>query len=212
MKRTFLPAFLALSVSALSAQDKGFISGQMSFFSTSVSGVDGGTTSGTFGPVVGYNVSEKITVGLGLNYSNTTVKRNVAPVGELMLEDKTSLFTVEPFMRYMKKVDEDFLLYGQLGVGFGSGKTTEEHVVTNGSGVSTIEETESGLSTFKASIGPGIVFVFAPRWAVNADWGALRYESRTTKPDAPSADDTTTNTFGLALTPGAVTFGLNWLF
>jgi hypothetical protein len=39
----------------------------------------------------------------------------------------------------------------------------------------------------------------------------LRYESLSTKADVEGALKYTSNTFGLALNPGAITFGLNWL-
>lgn len=181
--------------------------------STSVSGSNGSNVSGTFGPVVGYNVNEKFTVGLGLNYTaNTVTNEQSITGGTFELQDKTSLFTIAPFLRYMKKVDEDFLLYGQVTVGFGFGKNESEELDFGQGNTITVDNVTSDVNTFAGSVGPGIVYVMSPRWALNADWGALRYESRTLKADAPGAEGVTTNTFGLGLTPGALSFGLNWLF
>ncbi len=201
-----------LAATSAHAQTQGFVSGQMSMSSTSSPDDDAKTASGIFGPVVGYNFNEKIVVGLGLNYTGNTVSDKEDFNGQLFeLDNKTNLLTIAPFMRYMKKVDEDFSLYGQLTLGVGFGKNTDENIVAVNN-LAAVVETESDVDVFSTSIGPGVVYSFAPRWAVNADWGALRYESRSVKADVQGAEKYTTNTFGLALTPGAITFGLNWLF
>lgn len=214
-KHLLLLSFATFSLTAAS-QDSGFISGTFSIAShnTDLDGHDGPkTTAVTVGPVVGFNVSEKIVVGAGLTYTSDqhsefeTVDLLGIPV---VMEEKhtTNVFKISPFMRYMKKVNDDFLLYGQakVGVGFGTERTELE---TLGNDV----ESEGTISTFDIGVGPGIVYVFAPHWAVNADWGLVGYDSRTTTYEVNNEDvKETTSGFEFTLNPGAITFGLNWLF
>ncbi len=202
----------ALVATSANAQTKGFVSGQMSVSSTSSPDDNAKTLNGTFGPTVGFNLSEKLILGLGIDYSGTTVtNRTDAGVITTETDRKSSFLTIAPFARYMKRIDEDFSLFGQLSVGVGFGGSTDE-TVTSGGGSTTTVEVESDVNTFSTTVGPGVQYAFAPHWAVTANWGALRYQSRTTELDAEGAEGYTQNEFGLALTPGAITFGLNWLF
>ena len=202
----------ALVATSADAQTKGFISGQMSVSSTSSPDDNAKTLNGTFGPMAGFNLSEKLILGLGVDYSGTTVTNRTDASGITTETDrKSSLLTIAPFARYMKKVDEDFSLFGQLSIGVGFGGSTDETVASGGGSTTTVE-VKNDVNTFSTTIGPGVQYAFAPHWAVTANWGALRYQSRTTKLDEEGAEGYTQNEFGLALTPGAITFGLNWLF
>jgi opacity protein-like surface antigen len=215
---SFLILSLLLSAASLpqqaGAQDAGFITGRASVTTTSVAGDDGSTTTGAFGPAVGFNVGDRFVVGLGLMYTGVTVSDEASFGGASQkVQDRNTMFTITPFARYMKTVSDDLSMYGQLAIGIGFGKITDEDLTLNNNGNLVVVETESKQSSFNFSIGPGLMYKLAPRWAISADWGALRYESRTVDPEGNDGDDdTTTNTFGLALTPDALTFGLNWLF
>ena len=213
MKKTILLALSMLTIaSALNAQTKGFVSGQMSVSSTSSPDDEAKTLSGTFGPAVGYNLTDKFVVGLGLNYTGSTFTNETEAGGlRTEIERKSNLMTITPFARYMKKVDEDFSVYGQLAVGIGFGKNTEE-TVTSGNGVNATVEGRSDVSVLRTAIGPGVAYTFAPRWAITTEWGALSYESRSVKPDVEGAEKSTYNDFGLQLNASAITFALNWLF
>ena len=104
----------ALVATSADAQTKGFISGQMSVSSTSSPDDNAKTLNGTFGPMAGFNLSEKLILGLGVDYSGTTVTNRTDASGITTETDrKSSLLTIAPFARYMKKVDEDFSLFGQ---------------------------------------------------------------------------------------------------
>ena len=174
MKKTILLALSMLTIaSALNAQTKGFVSGQMSVSSTSSPDDEAKTLSGTFGPAVGYNLTDKFVVGLGLNYTGSTFTNETEAGGlRTEIERKSNLMTITPFARYMKKVDEDFSVYGQLAVGIGFGKNTEE-TVTSGNGVNATVEGRSDVSVLRTAIGPGVAYTFAPRWAITTEWGAL---------------------------------------
>lgn len=212
--RTYLllAATALLSTTALHAQDKGFVSGVISYTSTGPSDGDA-TTDVVFGPAVGFNVNDHIVVGLGVNYGSHTVP-HTATIGnaEVKLQDKTSLFTITPFGRYVKKVDDHFSIYGQLSFGIGFGSTDQENATIDGNAIIHTTTSTVDVNTFNVTAGPGIGYVLAPRWALTANWGALRYESESQKADVSGAEKFTTNTFGIAIDPAAISFSLNWLF
>lgn len=207
----FLPICLIAIGSTLHAQDKGFVSGTVSFVTQKVD--EEGTandvthTNGTFGPAVGFNLAPQHVVGLALNITGNTTKYKVDNGGSLRdATDKTSLAEIAPFYRYVKSVGDKFSLYGQFKVGFGFGKQTHDV-----DGLS--DQPEIKVSTFRAGIGPGIVFVPATRWALSADWGLLGYKSETDKVETNNdTSKTTTSGFEATLNPGAITLALNWLF
>lgn len=208
MRSLLLPLGLAFCTGVL-AQDQGFVSGTLSFDSRTIDNHgdlnDRTITSGTFGPAVGFNLSAVHVVGLALTHSGSTTEyEQVAGNTIIDIAEKRSMTTIAPFYRYMKSVNEKFLLYGQLKAGFGFGKETTE---------AGTQDTEAKLSSVDVRVGPGLVYIPAERWALTADWGVLGYynDKRT---DEGVTDDvvTTTSGFQASLNPGAITVALNWLF
>jgi len=84
--------------------------------------------SGTFGPAVCSNLSPKHVVGLALSLTGSTheYKTNEFTANPLDVTETRSLTTIAPFYRYMRSVNEKFLLYGQAKVGFGFGKEVRD--------------------------------------------------------------------------------------
>ncbi|MFT3885125.1 MAG: outer membrane beta-barrel protein [Flavobacteriales bacterium] len=214
MRQLISSALLLLCLPVL-AQDKGFVSGTIGFSSSKVDNPgssDPTTNTFTFGPAVGYHLNASNVVGLALGFTSsrtvmpqtyTDINGNPIAAGHT---DKENLFEVAPFYRYVKSVGDKFALYGQLKVGFGSGKSTTEYESIPGN-------SETKISTFRAGIGPGIVYAPATRWALSANWGLIGYHSRTEKLKKSNNDSkTTTSGFDATLNPGAITLALNWLF
>lgn len=205
----------ALTVLALKAQDKGFISGTVQFRSSTTDQEGNGdpkASAFTFGPAVGYNLDPNNVVGLalGITYSRTVTPTMFNESNGIIHRDvttKENSMEFAPFYRRVKSVGDKFLLYGQVKVGYGTGKITGEL-----EGISN-SESETKVSTLRAGVGPGIVFVPATRWALSADWGLLGYSSRTEKVDVNNNErKTVTSGFEAGLNPGAITLALNWLF
>lgn len=208
MRSLLLPLGLVLSTSVL-AQDKGFISGTAAFDSRTID-ADGSLsdrtiTTGTFGPAVGYNLSPVHVIGLSLSHTGTTEEyQEFNGLFVLDIKERRSLTTIAPFYRYMKSVNEKFLLYGQFKAGFGFGKETVEAGTT---------ESEAALNTTDVRIGPGLVYLFADRWALSADWGVLGYYAQERTQETLSTDVvTTTSGFQASLDPANLSLALNWLF
>jgi|JI10StandDraft_1071094.scaffolds.fasta_scaffold638228_2 hypothetical protein len=211
MRTTILSICIVASATAI-AQDNGFISGTFSMNSQKLdregSAFDEKYMTGTFGPAVGFNLSPKHVVGLALGLTGSTheYKANEFTANPLDVTETKNLTTITPFYRYMKSVNEKFLLYGQAKVGFGFGKEVTEVE-------STPSDTETKLSTLDARVGPGIVYVVADRWALSADWGILGFSSEKETTETATEDVTSTvSGFQATLSPGAITFALNWLF
>lgn len=208
MRSLLLPLGLAVCT-AISAQDQGFVSGTLSM-NSSTQDPDGTIndvtiTEGTFGPAVGFNLAPQHVVGLAIDHTGRT-EESKQNQGNMVVDvvRKRNLTTITPFYRYMKSVNEKFLLYGQAKVGFGFGKETEE--INN-------DDTETQISTLDLRVGPGLVYIVADHWALSADWGVLGYNSLTKKYESPVGDyEVTTSGFQASLNPGAITLALNWLF
>ncbi|MBL7950078.1 MAG: outer membrane beta-barrel protein [Flavobacteriales bacterium] len=208
MRSLLLPLSIAICTGTF-AQDNGFVSGTLGFDSHTIDN-DGNfndrtVTSGTFGPAIGFNLSPVHVVGIALTHSGTSTDYKIQ-AGNTTTEvtEKRSLTTIAPFYRYMKSVNEKFLLYGQFKAGFGFGKETTEAGTA---------DTETKLSTMDIRVGPGLVYVPAERWALSADWGVLGYyNDKRTEEVANDDVVTTTSGFQASLNLGAITLALNWLF
>lgn len=205
MKKALLLAAGILVASFAQAQDyKMWLSGTASYSSSNTDPGDLKVSGGSFGPAWGMMINENIAVGLGLNITGSTTDAGT--------ELKSSGFEVMPFMRYYKAVSDNFSLYGELNISFGSGK--QEILDTDINGLPIIVDAD--FSTLDILVGPGVQYWFTDRWSMNAQVGVLGYSSRTDKDAAldsnGSVTDLKTNSFGLALDFTSLNFALNYHF
>lgn len=210
--RTSILSLCLFVGTTLTAQDKGFVCGTFAFDNRTIdrngSDNDRTITSGTFGPAVGYNITPVHVVGLALTFSGLTEEYKIdGPTNtRLRVTEKRNLTTIAPFYRYMKSVNENFLLYGQVKAGFGFGSERAETETFN-------NENETKLNTTDVRVGPGIAYVVADRWALTADWGILGFYSEKSTFETPTQDlVTTTSGVQASLSPANIVFALNWLF
>lgn len=91
-----------------------FVEGALQFRSTNNKNTDAKSSEFAFTPKVGYFVTDKAAIGLGLGFGSS--KEETPSV-----EEKASVFSVEVFGRYyFLELGERFKTYGELGVGFGT--------------------------------------------------------------------------------------------
>lgn len=200
MKKTLL-IVAALCVAGISqAQDNKFWIGGSAQFNNYSDDGDTKITGGNFSPSFGFSINPKIAVGIGLNYQSTTTKEKNS-TGDT--EQKNTEFGVMPFFRYYKSIGDKCSLYGEVNVGFGSGKSK----YTAGS-----VSTEDTYSYIQAGIAPGIQYWFHNNWSVNAEWGALRYRGDNDKGDYPGQKDFKSSNIAVGLDLSSITFGLNFHF
>ncbi|AKD57076.1 outer membrane beta-barrel protein [Spirosoma radiotolerans] len=147
--------------------------GTVNYTTTKVDGTTGNTFS--LSPGVGYQWNDNWTGGL--NFSVGNAKTGL---------DKTSSFSVGPFIRYTQPLAGVFAIYGQLNTNYLSGKVA--NVNYNG---------------FGATLFPAIGVNLKNSFALNFSFGSINFSSQ--KFDGSSSNATT---FGIAFGSGA-SFGIS---
>jgi opacity protein-like surface antigen len=193
MKKIILSVAAVLAFGAANAQDsngggftKGsmFISGSVGYQSDKIGDASGNQF--TFSPAFGYFITEDMALGGRLSVMTGESIEN---------GDKSSEFGLEVFGRKYWTASSQFSLFGELAVGFGSGKI--EDVVGN----------EDKYNAFGVNAGIGVNYFISSNWSLEAKWAALGYNSY----KVDGADDAY-NTFGLGADLTNITLGLNYKF
>lgn len=194
MKKLLLVGAVALfgAVNAQIAQGTMYVSGNVGYEGVKNNNSD--VTGDRFSvvPTVGYFVASNVAVGVGVGYSSESVKNNEG------VKKSTSAFVVEPFARKYWNVSDNVLLFGQLSVpmAFGNDKVK----------VDSKEISKDKFSGFGVVVKPGIDYVIAPNWTIEATLGEFGYRTAKYK-DAKSVEN---YKFGVDL--GSVSFGVKYLF
>jgi len=213
MKKSLLVVAALLVAGFAQAQDnKMWLSGTAMFSSSTNDPSDAKSSSWEFGPAFGYMINENIAVGLGLSIGGDTEESTIYvdldgdgfPETSVDVEIKTSTFGVAPFLRYYKSLGDNVSMYGELEIGFASGK------IDSGA------PDDLKFSSFGVGVAPGIQYWFHDNWSVNAEWGLLGFNSSTVKDGAIDSDgdvvDDKTSTLDIGLDLSALSFGLNFHF
>ncbi len=200
MKKIILSAAAVFAFGFANAQDattteggKGFangdifITGGVGFSSESTGDIK--ENSFTIAPKLGFFVSENIAVGAMIGYTSIKEEDGIS-------EDvKTNQFEVGAFGRYYTTPASDFSFFAELGVAYATMKIEQG-------------DAEAKANGFGIELAPGISYFVGSNWALEAQIGALSYN--TTKPDADGAEST--DTFGLNLNMTNVTIGVVYKF
>ncbi len=130
------------------------------------------------------------------------------------VETKTTIATVAPFFRYMKKPSENFGLWieGQAGASFGSEKNDDGDKTAKYAGLN-------------IGLRPGVIFFIGEHLSFEASFGRLGYTSLTIEDPNNSSNKETISQVGFMLNSNSVLldeltlnatsgfqFGANWLF
>ena len=100
--------------------NKMWLSGNVGFGTDNTK--DGETNSNwNFGPSFGYFLNDKMAVGIGVDFSGSTSKRNDTK-NEIR---KSSGWEISPFFRYYFAGAGNFRFFGEAYLGFGGGKNRE---------------------------------------------------------------------------------------
>jgi outer membrane protein W len=204
MKKVLLTAVAVFAFSFANAQDSttgGFSKGDVMLSgSVGVSTQKTGDVKGNgfeIVPSVGYFVTNNIAVGVNLSFETTKNDNGINTI------DKQTDFGGGIFGRYYFTPSSQFSVFGQLGFGINSSKSTTDFTVAN---VTTT--TESKSNGFGVAVAPGVSYFLSKHFAIEAAWGVLNYRSN--KPDVAGADATSELDFGLKL--DAINFGLVYKF
>ena len=198
MKKVVLAAIAIMACGFVNAQDGGFskgsvfVSGGFGYSSTEFANVK--TTNFAFTPRVGYFASKNIAIGLAVG--NNSIKsvngsNRVAKINE---------FSVGAFGRYYFTPDSKFSVFGELGFNINSSKNTVTQPFN--------PDFKSKSNGFGVAFAPGISYFLSKKFAMEATWGILGYESF--KEDTPNA--TTNTAFALGLNLSNINLGLVYKF
>lgn len=154
---------------------------------------DGNTTTSnlTLMPELGYNINDKLSVGLDLGYTRDTDKYDK---GDGSVDLHKTMFIVRPYVRYAFYRNERVNIFCDGGLSYVH--TNKEQY--GGSG-----KYDSKSNGFEVGLYPGISYRISSRFSLVAHLGSLAYASA--KPDYDGAKST--STFGLSLANGT-SFGL----
>lgn len=210
MKRTLLIAASVLMAGMVQAQDNAtagehsehnmWLSGSAQFRSYDDDS-DYTESGGNFSPAFGFFLNERMAVGLRFSIEGMKMEENNDGYDE---ETKMSEFSVNPFFRYYRNISDNCHLFGELSVGFGSGKVETD--------VEFGPDPEDTYSFFQTSISPGIQYWMHERWSVEAAWGALSYRGYNDKADFDGQSDRTESEIAVGLDLTSLSFGLNFHF
>ncbi|WP_108869238.1 porin family protein [Aquimarina aquimarini] len=196
MKKLMLTALAVVSFISVKAQDgetagfaKGdiFISGAVGYDSSTFG--DNKDNTFTIAPRAGYFVSENIAVGARIGFTSSTVER----VGTADFD--TNTFNIGAFGRYYFTPSSKFSVFGEFGLDYLS--RNED----NGT-------TDLDSNGFSVGGGPGVSYFIGNNFALEAFWGALRYN--TLKADVSGAESQDDFEFGVNLDD--ITLGLVYKF
>ena len=191
MKKFFLG--LAISVISISANAQVYVGGGLGFSSVKEAhhekvDVDTKTTFSLV-PEIGYQLDEKLAVGIGLGYSHSKYG-----------DEKSDAFSIEPYARYTFAKLGTVDLFIEGGVGYLHTKNTEE--------IKDNVEVNEKENTFYIGVRPGFKVNLNQKIALVSRVGWLGW--KTTKPDVD--DYKGSSEFGLNLDATAVQFGVNYTF
>lgn len=151
----------------------------------------GSESSLSFGPSIGYFVSDGIAVGLNLSIVNQRSSEDDFDFGTYEVE--TSAIGIGPFIRFYKaSSNENFAFFAQGSLSFISGSTKESY---DG------DSDKAKLKGLDVAISPGFAYFFNERWSAELLFRGIAYTSLT--PDKRNDElKLTTITIGLdSLTP-----------
>jgi hypothetical protein len=193
-KLTLLCAALLLCCTGFAQIEKGDIQlgGSVQFNSMDIEDIN--FQQFNISPRAGLFLSGTTSLGLQIDYSSTKQDVFSAQNGEV-LESTSNQFIFSAYARFHKAVSENFYLYLQPAIGFGTGKAK-------------LDGTELGdLSSFNLGVGPGLTYFLSPRFALEATWGAVSYTS--TKIDGPISSETS-NSFDIGLNLDNIGLGISY--
>lgn len=204
MKKLILLVAAVAGLGSLNAQSigKGAIQlgGTVGFSSMTdkpVGGITKDSTSLSIAPSASYFITDDISVGLGIGFISSTIKNTF---GGSTSEVNATGFGFSPKVSYYKMVNDQFGLFGSLGV---------DYIMASGE-AKNVPSSKMSETFFGAGITPGIIFFPAPKWAIHAQLtNGLGYSSRTKKDNNDKETGTVSN-FGVNLGLSQIQFGVSY--
>ncbi len=195
MRKTLLFSIGLIMAGMLQAQiQKGDVQliGSVSYLNVDNNG--NGRSSFSITPQAGLFLSDKTAIGLslGINSSATDVINNGN--GETV-ELNSNLFVFGAFARFHKSVADNFYLFLEPSIAFGTGKEDQ------------FNAGEADRNTFTAGVRPGLLYFLTPKFAMDMRLGGLLYNRQKTE---FGGVETETDIFNFNLDFSSVGFGISY--
>lgn len=168
------------------------------------------TTSFNIIPSVGYVLSDKWTLGLGIGYESYSVKTIETNFDgdEVELTNKAGQFVVMPRVGYYTQLTNNLYCMPYFYIGFGFGSSKNEFLSGN-----EVLSVDGKISSFEVGIAPSLKYFFSNYWAISLAYGSLYYQSLTSTPDNENSDHKNkTANYGLDLNLSSINLGLYYFF
>ena len=157
------------------------------------------TTTFELGPAIEYFVTNKISIGGEIDFTNEKTDNKNPGGGNIETIDRTNMTTISPYASMYFINEERFALFCKLGIGFGFGKTKNEVITGN----TTVTNT-ANISSFEIGIKPGVAVHLSEKFGMTATIGMLGYSSYKTDDGNNEFKNTS---YGLRLSP-SLGFGI----
>ena len=146
-------------------------------------------------PEVGYFVSDKFSVGLGVAFNQLSTKDDE----EGAETNKVNSFGINPYVRYYACTADKFSFYVQGGFEFVSSKADAEGA--------------KAANNFGVNIRPGVQYSLSDKFAINATFGELGFSSgKNYHYGAGDPVEVKETNFGLNLSMATLLFGITYSF
>ena len=152
----------------------------------------GENTSITISPKAGFFISDKSAVGLALSYTSQNSDAVYYGIGSLGKTER-DLFSITPYFRSYKSFGEiaAFFLQAEASLGFGTLK---------------MSGAPYDISTYSVGIRPGFNLFLSRKWALEATFGSLAYESTKQSPENSKSSERS-DKFGLNFNMATLSLG-----
>lgn len=188
--RKLVLLFTAICITTLaSAQiEKGRIQLQGGLLYNSNENTGFKNTNLTIQPQVGFYIADNISIGPSLAYRRSTSPSQIG--GERVQSE----FQFGAFARFNKTVADNFYLFIQPSIQFGSGTIEDGNIP------------DSDINTFDFSIRPGATYFLSDRFALDLNLSLFRYSSL----EAEGGITRDTDSFNVGLNLSSVGLGLSY--
>jgi hypothetical protein len=178
MKKILLALVAMASLTVANAQKNSvLVYGTASYTTTKDEAGPATMTTNSFliNPGVGYQFSNKSTIGIQGGYGMSNTINSVSFAGiKFDMEDRFSEWQAGAFYRYTCNLNKTFFLYSQLNAGYFSGTTSQDTV-----GLTTVAKVEDTYNGFGVNAFPGVGINVHNSWALNFAVGGIGYRTAT---------------------------------
>lgn len=187
-KSILLSAMLLVSAFAFAQTQKGQIQlgGTLNFTNQEIDQNE--SSNFNFVPQVGYFLSDLTSLGINLNISSNNFKTPTADLDR-------NIFEFGVFARFHKSLADNFYIFLQPSVGFGSG---ENDNINGGS---------TDLNTTNIRVSPGALYFVTPKIALEMNVGGFSYQQIK---ETTGGNEVKINTYGLLVNLANTNFGINF--